>query len=528
MLISKHANAGVILPVCTVTCLFLGGCKATENHAPAVIETQAPAATEVQAPATNEAKTVAAADIKAVEVVVASADEVEKAMMSANPGDTLVMRDGDWVDQLIVFCGQGTEEHPITLRAETPGAVVLKGESGLSISGNWLVVEGLLFEGVVAQPKERIVAFTGDQGHASDCRITNTAMINCNPEDPKTKYTWVELYGQRNRVDHCRFEGRNHRGVTLTISINDEPADHRIDRNHFIGRTPPTANYREFESIRIGQNSSADTRAGVTVAHNLFENEAGDADTILSKSGGNTIRHNGFIACARGISLRQGNGSRVEGNVFLGRGIPDAGGLLIAGTKHQIIGNYLQEIAGTGRGALTLAAGSIEPTSKTYPHAADTTVAYNTVVNPLGPALMMDWGHDNENAGLRPSGISVINNLFLGSASGDLFAGTEGDGWSWTNNICFGATLGIAPREGLAVVDPQMAESSDGLWRPAPSSPAIDAAGPAEGTSLGNDIDGHPRDQGAQDIGADETETNRSNPRGAPLTDARVGPKWLR
>src|SRR5512137_2700246 len=89
------------------------------------------------------------------EFIVNDAAEIARAMSKAAPGDTLVMRDGAWTDQVIVFKGDGMPDKPITLRAATPGAVVLDGLSRLQVAGRHLVVDSLWFKN--AQPAADVI-----------------------------------------------------------------------------------------------------------------------------------------------------------------------------------------------------------------------------------------------------------------------------------------------------------------------------------------------------------------------------------
>src|SRR5689334_18871468 len=75
----------------------------------------------------------------AAEYRVSSAAEIERVTGQLHPGDVLVMRDGVWKDQAVVFRGRGTAEKPITLHAETPGKVTLVGETSVIIDGEHLV-----------------------------------------------------------------------------------------------------------------------------------------------------------------------------------------------------------------------------------------------------------------------------------------------------------------------------------------------------------------------------------------------------
>lgn len=84
---------------------------------------------------------------QAIEIPVASAAQISAAMATAKPGDVLVMADGTWTNQAITFAGSGSSAAPITLRPQTPGGVRLNGTSRLTINGNWLIVDGLRFDG---------------------------------------------------------------------------------------------------------------------------------------------------------------------------------------------------------------------------------------------------------------------------------------------------------------------------------------------------------------------------------------------
>lgn len=59
--------------------------------------------------------------------------ELRRAISSAGPGQTIVMTDGRWRDADIDFAAVGEPERPITLRAQTPGKVVLCGRSRVRI-----------------------------------------------------------------------------------------------------------------------------------------------------------------------------------------------------------------------------------------------------------------------------------------------------------------------------------------------------------------------------------------------------------
>ena len=463
--------------------------------------------------------------VLATDFMVSSASDISNAMNSAQPGDTLVMTDGVWTNQDIDFAGDGTASNPITLQVETPGGVLLVGTSQLSISGSYLVVDGLNFEGGGGSSLSHVVEFRGSEGEANHCRLTNTQVLNYNPSDINTRYHWVNIYGQDNRVDHCRFEGQNHSGVTLVVSLNDngQAARHQIDNNAFMGR--PAGNGNGFETIRIGVGARATTSAQVVVENNLFENCDGEIEIISNKSGDNIYRYNTFRNCAGTLTLRNGRAATVEGNFFLGQGKNRSGGIRVVDSDHRIVNNYIADVDDRADGAISLAAGIASRPSGGYNPVENINIHNNTIVDVGGAAVIFDWGFgDDDNGGLQdqlPQNVSFINNL-IRSTSTPLFEGQEGAGYVWTDNIAFGASLGIAARPGLQTVNPLIALDANGLWRPTSISPAIDS-----GTTLDavtNDMDGQPR-VGAYDIGADEASSAPITL--TPLTANDVGIDWV-
>src|SRR5690242_9856681 len=100
-----------------------------------------------------------AVSARATEYLVSSAAQIATAMQTAQPGDVLTMTNGTWTNQRIQFAGSGTSGAPITLRAQTPGQVLLNGNSKINISGNCLVVDGLNFDGGALGADDSIVEF---------------------------------------------------------------------------------------------------------------------------------------------------------------------------------------------------------------------------------------------------------------------------------------------------------------------------------------------------------------------------------
>jgi poly(beta-D-mannuronate) lyase len=80
------------------------------------------------------------------------------------------MSNGTWTNVAINFNASATASQPIVLRAQTPGNVILNGNSSLKFSAPYLIVNGLYFSGG-ALTSGSIVRF-----NSTNCRLTNTAI----------------------------------------------------------------------------------------------------------------------------------------------------------------------------------------------------------------------------------------------------------------------------------------------------------------------------------------------------------------
>lgn len=456
----------------------------------------------------------------AADYVVSSAGDIATALQSAMPGDNLLMTSGDWTDQHIQFAGFGTSANPITLRAMTPGGVTLNGDSRLSISGDWLVVDGLNFEGG-ALNSGNVVEFRGSNGEATNSRFTNSAIVDYNPADINTRYFWVSMYGDSNRVDHNYFSNQNHSGVTVTVWRNDSgPDNHRIDSNYFADR--PEGNGNGFETIRIGTSAESLSDSFTVVENNLFERTDGEVEIISNKSGANTFRYNTFRESAGTLTLRHGDGNRVEGNFFIGEGANESGGVRVIGEDQVVVNNYFEGLDGRAGGAISISGGVPGSELNEYYQVKNAVIAHNTIVNISDAAIKLDDGIGSSGRTLLAENVTIANNLIAGASPS--FEGSEGSGWTWEGNIAFGGSLGIPARSGIATVDPQLSIDSNGIYRPSSTSPAIDGGSSIATGLLSDDMDGQAR-IGIYDVGADEVSS--ATIVRMPLEAGDVGPSWL-
>jgi poly(beta-D-mannuronate) lyase len=415
------------------------------------------------------------------------------------------MADGPWDDQAIAFRGKGAEGKPITLRAQTPGKVVLSGESSVTVDGEHLIVSGLLLKGGKA-------ASAGVRLAGRNCRLTDTAVVDC------TYKFYVHVSGLENRVDHCYLAGKTSESPTLQIEVPEGgPHRHRVDHNHFGPRPPLGRN--GGETIRVGYSHQSMNESGTLVEHNLFDRCDGEIEIISSKSCGNVYRFNTFLDCAGMLTLRHGNRCRVEANFFLGRRKRGSGGIRVIGEGHEVVNNYIEEVE---EGGVWITSGIPDSPLNGYFQARDCIIAFNTMVDVRGPCLALDAGLGTSRRTLRPQNITIANNLFAPAKGGTLLKGKEGEGFKWEDNLSSVAPEG-AERAGLRQADLKLARAKGGLWRPSADSPARAAA-----TGLAcppTDIDGQPR-EGRLDVGCDQIHGADAAVTNRPLTAADVGPSW--
>jgi poly(beta-D-mannuronate) lyase len=447
-----------------------------------------------------------AATAHAAEHKASSGAEIGALKDKLRPGDVVVMRDGVWTDQTIRFEGTGTEQAPITLRAQTPGIVILTGASSLTIAGEHVVVSGLLF-------REGRDATDGVAINGRHCRLTNSAVVDC------TYKFYVHLRGADNRVDHCYLAGKTSESPTVQVEAEAQANRHRIDHNHFGHRPPLRRN--GGETIRIGYSWQQTNNSRTLVERNLFERCDGEIEIISSKSCENVYRGNTFLDSAGFLTLRHGDRCVVDANFFLGRDKRGSGGVRIIGVGHTVTNNYIE---GVRQGAFWLTAGMVDPRPVEYVEARDCLIAFNTVADSRGPALDLSAGLNSGRRRLLPRDNTIANNVFA-LKEGQMLKGTEGEGYRWAGNVAFApAQVEAVKHDGLIWVDPGLRRAQDGLLRPADEAPLRRAAD-GDLRAIKTDIDGQPR-AGRLDVGCDQISdapvTNR------PLTPADVGPSWMK
>ena len=430
--------------------------------------------------------------VSAAEYHVSSAAAVASVIEKLRPGDAVVMANGEWKDQSVEISGTGTQKKPITLRAETPGQVVLTGHSSITVTGKWVVVSGLHL-------KDGNGSSNGIMMSGSHCRLTETAV------DGGTYKFFVHLAGVENRMDHCYLAEKTSESPTLQIEVEDQPNHHRIDHNYF-GHRPPLGR-NGGETMRVGYSWQSMSNSATVVEENLFERCDGEIEIISNKSCENVYRNNTFLDCAGMLTLRHGNRCLVENNFFLAHRKRGSGGIRVIGEGHRIINNYIDGVA---QGGIWITAGIVNSPLKGYFQARNILIVSNTIVDSRGPCLDLNAGFGRSQRTLRPENVTIANNFFSVPDDGELIQGTEGAGFKWRENVATAQERGaatltpaVAKQTGVKLIEGKPAQRADGLWQP-------NAALSGKRFKAGCDL------------------IANGSPSKRPLTAAEVGPSWLR
>ena len=371
------------------------------------------------------------------------------------PGDTIIMQNGIWSNQTLSLRAWGTSALPIMLRAETPGEVVLNGRSSLSIGGDYLVVDGLLFQdGSLTEGS--VIRFQDNGIHANNSILRNTAIIDYNPPDINTRYFWVSLFGTNNLVEDSWFSGQTHSGVTLVVNLVDgREARHIVRRNYFGNR--PTGNANGFETIQVGGSATSMTHARCVFEDNLFEHCDGEVEIITNKSCSNQYRNNTFRACSGTLRLRHGNDCLVEGNWFLGEDKAGAGGVGIIGERHSVISNYFSGTKSRADAAIQINCGIPDSALHEYFQVKDCVISGNVFVNNPGRLFALDAGY-GDNDGRRillPENVTVSHNILAAEPSAQpmIYKLHSAEGIEWIGNSAIGGSLGIEKPAGIDIIE---------------------------------------------------------------------------
>lgn len=363
-------------------------------------------------------------------------EEYNKRVKTLQAGDSIILAQGVWKDVQLIFYGEGTEQKPITLAVEKPGETTLEGLSCLSLHGNYLVVDGLVFIKGYAPDKSVIEFRKGTSRTAYHSVVRNCVIDHFNKPNRFDQDSWVHMWGQHNTVENCYFGGKKNLGCTFIVWPNGEGHNrnyHRIYRNHFGPR--PRLGSNGGETIRVGTSHVSLDVSGTVIEGNLFEKCNGEVEIISIKSCENHILDNLFLECEGSVVLRHGNRNTVAGNYFIGNGKEFTGGVRVINAGHKIYNNYFYQLRGEDfRAPLVLMNGVPNSVPNRYHQVKDVEILFNTWVDCTLP-WQLCVGSDEERTDI-PDQVTIANNIVYSPQEASLIkAFDKTDGIRFADNI---------------------------------------------------------------------------------------------
>jgi len=354
--------------------------------------------------------------INATNYPVKNSSDLNSKLKKVLPGDTITMLNGVWTNVQLIFEADGAEGKPIVLIAETPGKVIIEGESALVLSGDYLHVSGLLFTGGYS-PFGAVISFAKNSKNPSNyCRVTNCAIVDFSKSERFDKDNWVAVFGKHNRFDHNYLAGKLNAGVTLAVYLNNtlsQENHNRIDHNYFGERKRLGSN--GGETLRVGTSTYSLISANTTIEDNYFERCNGEVEALSIKATNCVIRRNAFFETEGCFALRHGNNNQVYGNLFIGNGKPATAGLRVINAGHDIHDNYFFRLKGERfRSALAVMNGVPNSAINRYHQVKDAKIYNNTFID--CSSIEFGTGSDSERTA-TPLNTTFSNNTIYQSLS---------------------------------------------------------------------------------------------------------------
>lgn len=468
-------------------------------------------------------------------LMVSNADELKEAIAKAQPGAQIIMSNGEWNDLQIKFIGIGTKDAPITLRAETPGEVIIQGQSDLKLGGEYLVVDGLYFTNGASPSGSVIQYFISNDMLANNSRVTNCVIKDFNKSQRNQQDLWVLFKGRNNQLDHCYLAGKSNRGPTIRVNIQGNESIrnyHKINNNHF-GFRPPKGG-PSAETIQIGTSSTSMSPSHTLVANNLFDRCNGEVEVISSKSNFNEFRNNVFYKSEGSLVTRHGNYCIIDGNYFIGDDdSPHVGGVRLIGTGHWMTNNYFYNMRGKiFRAPVAVMNGIPRSSINRYIQVTDVNVAYNTFVNCVSP-LQFGVGSNVDQKGVLPASEirsltpirTLVANNIIYNDEGDkspIFRHDSIDGVDFKSNLINNQGVAFRGVEGLEETDFSLTELEENIWAPTADLSEIEVYYGFEFDQIDQDLFGNSRSSN-NSIGAT---ISNSNVRPDIMNSANYGPGW--
>jgi hypothetical protein len=427
-----------------------------------------------------------------------------------------------------------TSGKEIVIQAETEGGVQFNGTIYFYITQDYYEFKGFKFYSnqshTPATLTAKIFSFWG--ASATNSKITNNYWLDWGDgQIAEDSAAILFRNGAGDGVEVAYNTVNNLHSKWLLGQCGSNCSDIHIHHNHIVN-----CGNHDRSVWEIGDGANV-----ITHEYNWYENckpydqtPGADNSTIISDKSDSTIHRFNVFSGSNYVTLRGGDGDRVEGNYWLNCGSNSVGGeigLRVFKDNHVIINNYFESCT------IGILLGSRDFNAVHY-EAADNAKVYNNTfkhtdsggggaiyigptwnftcpcLGPDSPDLKNNIIENDEQYAVQcfnyETTITTADNIVTNSGYWNLASS------STCNSIC-----GSSPA-GFAASDPDLIQGTD-IWRlQASSTNAIEQGTVIAGVTV--DIDGEARDGSTPDIGADEYNSTTVS---AMIAKSCVGATWL-
>lgn len=258
-------------------------------------------------------------------------NELKEIINNKIHGDVIYIKNGIYKDINITI----KNLKPVTIKAETPGKVILKGETQIRLqSCNNIVLSGFYFDGTKSKQLIKL-------NNVKESKIENNYFKNSKGYSPYSCIIGIQDGSQSNLIVENTFEGIETIGILIDDGLNTKNI---ITKNIFknipsVKSVYPNTDGNGMECIGLGKGLKLPIKdLYTTVSFNYFENIKADGmEIICVKSNSNEIKNNYFTRNQGGVSLRRGDYTTIDQNIF----INTSQNIRIFGIGHIIKNNYI-------------------------------------------------------------------------------------------------------------------------------------------------------------------------------------------
>lgn len=353
-------------------------------------------------------------------------NEIKKVISNATTDSEIIIKNGTYKDINITL--ENKRNINITIKAETPGKVIVTGGSTIVIRDSKnITLSEILFQ--ETQNSSSIIIYG-----SNNIRITENYFLRCG-KNPFHMIVKIENGSHSNKICHNTFEDNRSMGIVVMTSEKN-PLDQNNTKNEIfnnrifniadVNKVYPNSSGNGLEAIQIGQGGAKTQmwKLYTEIYNNSFENITGDGVELISiKSSNNKIYNNFFDNNKSGITIRGGNNVYFYNNFLKNT----SRGLRIFGANHRIYNNYFEG----GDVGIQLPAANVSYNNRASGQGHDQVYSAringNIVVDPKDEAFSIGGNYDQDKRNLLPVKTVIRDNriVLTNSVAKDFNSTTE-------------------------------------------------------------------------------------------------------